>query len=93
MLYMTQNNKLTSLLKYTMMGWYLLPIKPNQKEPLGEAVPHGFDDASNNQKLISKWCQQYPNANFGLNLKKTGLVCVDVDSYKENCVFVFNFIL
>ena len=84
---MTQNNKLIALLEYTMKGWHLFPIKPNQKEPLGEAVPHGFENASNNPKIISKWCQQYPNANFGLNLKKTGLVCIDDDSYKENCAF------
>ena len=84
---MTQNNKLIALLEYTMKGWHLFPIKPNQKEPLGEAVPHGFEDASNNPRIISKWCQQYPNANFGLNLKKTGLVCIDVDSYKKDCAF------
>ena len=37
--------------------------------------------------LIDQWWTARPNANIGLNLAASGLVCVDVDSYKEDCTF------
>ena len=84
---MTNHNKLTPALQYALKGWHIFPVKPDQKEPLGQAVPHGHEDASNNSKDLGRWWAAHPNANIGLNLSKSGLVCIDVDSYKENCSF------
>ena len=36
---------------------------------------------------IRDWWSQFPNANIGLNLEQSGLVCIDVDSYKPECEF------
>lgn len=80
-------NKTTAVIQYAAKDWYIFPVKPNQKVPLGIAVPHGHEDASNKEEDISRWWTSHPDANIGLNLAKSGLVCIDVDSYKENCTF------
>lgn len=87
MLNMMQNDKLTSALQYGVKDWCIFPVKANRKEPFGEAVPGGHNDASKKGRDIGNWWYNHPDANIGLNLAKTGLVCIDVDSYKENCAF------
>ena len=64
----------------------MFPVAPNSKAPLTAAAPKGYKNASNDPIQVSQWWTQYPDANIGLNLVDSGLVCVDVDSYKENCV-------
>jgi hypothetical protein len=47
------------------------------KHPIAELVPHGFETASSNPRVIAHWFKRYPQANVGMVV---GLVCVfDVD--------------
>jgi hypothetical protein len=47
------------------------------KHPIAELVPHGFENASSNPRVIAHWFKRHPHANVGMVV---GLVCViDVD--------------
>ena len=74
-------------LSYARKGWKVFPISPNLKTPLAALAPQGHKNASSDQTTIEQWWSVYPNSNIGLNLEASGLVCVDVDSYKEDCGF------
>ena len=74
-------------LSYARKGWKVFPISPNLKTPLAALAPQGHKNATSDQTTIEQWWSAYPNANIGLNLEASGLVCVDVDSYKEDCGF------
>ena len=69
-------------LSYACKGWKVFPISPNLKTPLAALAPQGHKNATSDQTTIEQWWSAYPNANIGLNLEASGLVCVDVDSYK-----------
>lgn len=70
---------LTYALKYVAMGWWVLPLIPKNKEPLGKLVPNGVLNASNDPEVIRKWWSAEPMANIGIAAKKSGLVVGDVD--------------
>ena len=74
-------------LSYARKGWKVFPISPNLKTPLAALAPQGHKNATSDQTTIDQWWSAHPNANIGLNLEASGLVCVDVDSYKEDCGF------
>ncbi|APO86159.1 VapE domain-containing protein [Marivivens sp. JLT3646] len=80
------NSKQQAATYYASLGWKVFPVAPNSKAPLTAAAPKGYKNASNDPIKVSQWWTQYPDANIGLNLVDSGLVCVDIDSYKENCV-------
>ena len=83
---MHSSNKQAAL-SYAQKDWKVFPINPNLKTPLAELVPNGHKDATSDEAIIDQWWTARPNANIGLNLAASGLVCVDVDSYKEDCTF------
>ena len=83
---MRSSNKQAAL-SYAQKGWKVFPVNPNLKTPLAELVPNGHKDATSDEAIIDQWWTARPNANIGLNLVASGLVCVDVDSYKEDCTF------
>ncbi len=72
-------------LRYAAKGWKIFPVTPDQKTPLARLVPRGFKDATDDPEVISQWWSAAPNANIGLSLEASGLVCVDIDSYKDDC--------
>ena len=74
-------------LSYARKGWKVFPINPNLRTPLATLAPQGHKNATSDQTTIKQWWSAYPDANIGLNLEASGLVCVDVDSYKEDCGF------
>ena len=65
-------------LSYARKGWKVFPISPNLKTPLAALAPQGHKNATSDQTTIEQWWSAYPNANIGLNLEASGLVCVDV---------------
>ncbi len=73
---MTVNPTLsTSAIRYAQQGFPNFPCRPSSKRPL---TPHGFKDATCDEKQISRWWKQWPDANIGLALN--GLCWVlDVD--------------
>mgnify|MGYP006089159805 CR=1 FL=1 len=83
---MSFKNKQAAL-SYANRGWKVFPITPNLKTPLTALAPHGYKNATFDLAIIEQWWTEHPTANIGLNLEASGLVCVDVDSYKENCIF------
>ena len=83
---MSLSNKQAAL-SYANRGWKVFPITPNLKTPLAALAPQGYKNATFDPAIIEQWWTEHPTANIGLNLEASGLVCVDVDSYKENCIF------
>lgn len=82
----TRNSKQEAAVHYAALGWKVFPVNPNSKDPLTIAAPKGYKNASNDPIQVTQWWAKHPDANIGLNLVDSGLVCVDVDSYKDNCV-------
>ena len=82
---MQSNKFLDAALEYAAKDWYVFPVKAGAKNPV---TPNGQKNATTDPKQITRWwTHQYPNANIGLFLARSGLVCVDVDSYKSDCGF------
>jgi hypothetical protein len=79
---MRSKNKQAAL-SYANKGWKVFPVTPNQKRPLTALAPQGYKNATSDPLIIEQWWTDHPTANIGLNLEASGLVCVDVDSYKK----------
>lgn len=75
----TQRSMLDFAGRYIRLGWYVLPLDPGTKKPLGRLVPRGFQDASNDLEVASKWWRTHPDAGIGIALRASGLVAVDID--------------
>ncbi len=68
-------------LKYTALGWEIIPIKPGQKVPL---TKHGIKDATDHPDVIRAWWEQWPNANIAVACgKPSGMYVIDVDLDRE----------
>lgn len=61
---------------YVLRGWWVFPLQPRSKEPL---TAHGVHDASNDAVLVRAWWREWPQANIGLDVHRSGLVVVDLD--------------
>lgn len=66
-------------LRYAAIGWHVLPLEPNTKQPLGRLVPRGMLDATTDSERIKTWWARHPQAGIGIALAQSGLVAVDVD--------------
>lgn len=66
-------------LAYIRLGWWVLPLDPGSKKPLGRLVPNGFHDATNDPEVAARWWTARPDAGIGIALKASGLVAVDID--------------
>jgi putative DNA primase/helicase len=68
----------TSLLEaalwYISVGWRVFPVGQDKK-PL---TPHGFKDASADERLIREWWGNHPKANIALDIPE-GFVILDFD--------------
>jgi hypothetical protein len=63
-------------MSYARQDFAIFPCWPNEKRPL---TPHGFKDATCDEKQISRWWKQWPTANIGLALDGKFWV-LDVDN-------------
>lgn len=66
-------------LEYARLGWYVFPLNPGAKTPLGALVKHGKDNATIDNTVINSWWEQYPDANIGIACEPSELVVLDVD--------------
>lgn len=66
-------------LRYAALGWWVLPLDPGSKKPLGRLVRNGFHDATTEEATIRSWWSAFPEAGVGIALKRSGLVAVDID--------------
>lgn len=70
-------------LKYASKGWHVFPCEPEGKAPL---LQYGQNGATTDPEIIERWWRASPRANIGLHLAPSGLLAVDVDSYKGEAV-------
>lgn len=70
---------LNEILKMAERGLYLFPVDAKNKMPLTE---HGFKDATTDKDQLKQWFKDANAETIGvaLNLKKSGLVCLDIDN-------------
>lgn len=45
---------------------------------------NGLDDATTDPEQIKRWWRQWPNANIGINCGQSGILVVDLDTYKDD---------
>lgn len=70
---------LSYALRYIRLGWWVLPLGPNTKKPLGRLVRNGFHDATNDVQTATAWWGQASDAGIGIAMRKSGLVAIDID--------------
>jgi hypothetical protein len=56
---------------------YLFPIAPGKKTP--PLISDNLNRASNDPKQIKAWATKWPNCNWGIALKKSNRIVIDVD--------------
>lgn len=66
-------------LAYAGIGWHVLPIQPNAKQPVGRLVPRGVLDATIDPDRIREWWRAAPRAGIGIAMAASGLVALDID--------------
>jgi hypothetical protein len=64
---------------YARQGWFVLPLKPQSKEPHFDLVKNGFKSATTDLDMIDFWFTVAPDANFGIACALSGLVVLDID--------------
>ena len=74
------NPLLDAALEYAKRGWFVFPLVPGDKMPLGALAPNGFKDATIDPETIRSWWQREPRANIGIATGQSSLVVVDVDA-------------
>ena len=66
-------------------GWAVFPIAKGKKFP---ACPHGFLEATRDDKQLVKWFSNH-NHNIGIATGfVSGIVVLDIDAYKPECQFL-----
>ncbi|MHB9031908.1 MAG: phage/plasmid primase, P4 family [Anaerolineae bacterium] len=81
--YNDSNPLLDAALDYAQRGWWVFPLTPGGKAPLGTLAPHGLKDASTAAETIRGWWAQEPNANIAIATGQSKLVVVDIDTKGE----------
>lgn len=78
-----QSEGLARALKWAALGFKVFPCWPSDKSPIGQAVPHGFKDATTDTPTIERWWRMFPTALVGL---PTGgsVAVVDIDLKLDN---------
>jgi hypothetical protein len=70
-------SKLETALQYAELGWSVIPIYQNKKNP---ASRHGVNDATTDKQQIVEWWTQNPNYNIGIATgRKSGVIVFDID--------------
>lgn len=62
---------------YAQKGWFVMPLKPQSKEP-APCLRHGYLDASLDIDQINRWFKK-PDLNIGLGIIQSSLVVLDFD--------------
>ena len=76
------NNQLArSALWYARHGWQVFPLRPHTKEPFNGL---GVYSATADTDQIIDWWARWPQANIGLHCGGSGLLALDLDTYKDS---------
>lgn len=82
-----RNRVLEAALGYASLGWKVLPLKKESKEPDGSLVPNGVKDASSDETVIRQWWERNPKAGVGIATGlMSGIVVVDIDTQEEDAI-------
>ncbi len=69
-----------SALWYARHGWQVFPLRPHTKEPFFGV---GVYNATADTDQIIDWWARWPQANVGLHCGGSGLLALDLDTYKD----------
>ncbi len=58
--------------------WHVFPVRCGEKYP--PCFENNLELASNDRATIKSWAKDYPGCNWGLSLKKSHLIVMDVDT-------------
>lgn len=73
------NVMLDAALAYQARGWWVLPLKPNSKDPNHDLISNAYRSAEINNKAAMAWWLRKPEANLGIAARQSGLVILDID--------------
>lgn len=78
-----ENTFLQHALVYARRGWAVFPLKERDKTP---ATANGFQNATTDVDVITRWWTQRPNQNIGIATGDVsgGLVVIDVDVHDDD---------
>lgn len=82
-------------LYYAGAGWHIFPLHTMKEgkcscgqscghEGKHPRTKHGLSDATNDVRIVGRWWEQWPDANIGFHPGPSGIVVLDLDSYKAN---------
>ena len=63
--------------EYATHGYHVFPCRARGKKPI---TPHGFHDASVDERQILQWWDRTPAANIGVACAASRLIALDIDS-------------
>jgi hypothetical protein len=61
-------------------GWFVFALGERAKEPDSDFSPHGFNSSTNEAATVRQIWTVKPNANYGIDLGRSGLTVLDFDS-------------
>lgn len=64
---------------YIDAGLWVLPVKPNRKDPYTSLAHHGHLSATDNHRVLDKWINTDPDMNIGIACEMSQLVVLDFD--------------
>jgi hypothetical protein len=70
-----------SALWYARHGWHVFPLRPHTKEPFAGI---GAYNATTDTDQIMDWWTHWPQANVGMHCGGSGLLAIDLDTYKDS---------
>lgn len=65
---------------YARHGWSVFPLRARTKEPFADL---GVYKATTDTDTVMDWWQAWPQANIGLHCGGSGLLALDLDTYKD----------
>jgi hypothetical protein len=83
---------------YLDAGLWVLPIKPNKKEPYTALAHRGHLSATNDHRVLDKWINFDPDMNIGIACEMSELVVLDFDfrsmgyegnNFYSECAYLF----
>lgn len=69
-----------SALWYAHHGWHVFPLRPHTKEPFAGI---GVYNATTDADRVMDWWRRWPLANIGIHCGGSGLLALDLDTYKD----------
>ena len=64
---------------YIDAGYWVLPVKPNRKEPYTQLAYRGYLSATDDHNVLQDWIDFDPDMNIGISCEASGIIVFDVD--------------